>query len=223
VTGSSGNPAVVSGHPPTGAIFAISPGSATIRATVEGFTATESFVVLPIPQNVYLLDVSNQLLVSVRIFVNDSLVVTLPERSTGSIALPKVPSIQVRWQLIRPKAGTAGEPLTETFPVVLAPTGVVPVTIDNIVNGQAYFTPLLRSLVPGKFDVEMTLRDLAGPCGCSVPSPEEDRTPGLWPPRGGFSWLVGPNGRMFERRGCLGQGLLPDMVSNKNQPSRHQI
>jgi hypothetical protein len=146
--------------------------------------------VLPIPQNVYLLDVTNQLLVSVRIFVNDSLVVTLPERSTGSIALPKVPSIQVRWQLIRPKAGTAGEPLTETFPVVLAPTGVVPVTIDHIVNGQTYFTPLLRSLVPGKFDVEMTLRDLAGPCGCSVSSQEEDRRLGYWPLRTGAGVMV---------------------------------
>lgn len=190
VTWTLSNPDVVSVHPTTGATFAISPGSATITATVEGFTATESFVVLPIPQNVYLLDVTNQLLVSVRIFVNDSLVVTLPERSTGSIALPKVPSIQVRWQLIRPKAGTAGEPLTETFPVVLAPTGVVPVTIDHIVNGQTYFTPLLRSLVPGKFDVEMTLRDLAGPCGCSVSSQEEDRRLGYWPLRTGAGVMV---------------------------------
>lgn len=190
VTWSSNNPDVVSVHPTTGAIFAISPGSATIRATVAGLTATESFVVLPIPQNIFLLDVTNQLLVSVRIFVNDSFLVTLPERSSGSIALPKVPSIQVRWQLIRPKAGTAGEPLTETFPVVQGPTGVVKVNIDNVVNGQTYFTPLLRSLVPGKFDVEMTVRDLAGPCGCSVSSAEEDRRLGYWPLRAGASVLV---------------------------------
>lgn len=190
VTWTSNNPDVISVHPTTGAIFAISPGSATIRATVEGFTATESFVVLPIPQNVYLLAVNNQLLVSVQIFVNDLLVATLPERSAGSIALPKVPSIQVRWELIRPKAGTAGEPLTETFPVVLAPTGVVSVNIDNVVNGQTYFTPLLRSLVPGKFNVEMPARDLAGPCGCSVSSEEEDRRLGYWPLRVGASVLL---------------------------------
>lgn len=190
VTWSSSNPDVVSVHPTTGAIFAISPGTATIRATVEGFTATESFVVLPIPQNVYLLDVTNQLLASVRIFVNDSLIITLPERSTGSIALPKVPSIQVRWQLIRPKAETAGEPLIETFPVVMAPTGAVKVTIDNVVNGKTYFTPLLRSLVPGKFDVEMTVRDVAGPCGCSVSSEEEDRRLGYWPLRTGASVMI---------------------------------
>lgn len=190
VTWTSNNPDVISVHPTTGAIFAISPGNATIRATVAGFTATESFVVLAIPQNLYLLDVTNQLLASVRIFVNDSLVITLPERSTGSIALPKVPSIQVRWQLIRPKAGTAGEPLTETLPVVLGPQGVVTVTIDNVVNGQTYFTPLLRTLVPGKFNVEMTVRDLAAPCGCSVSSQDEDRRLGYWPLRLGSSVMV---------------------------------
>jgi len=189
VTWSSSNRDVISVSP-TGEILATSPGTATISASAAGFVDSQSFVVLPIPQNVYLLDVTNQLLVSVRIFVNDSLIVTLPERSSGSFALPKVPSIRVRWQLIRPKAGTAGEPLSETFPVVLAPTGVVNVTIDNIVNGQTYFTPLLRSLVPGKFDVEMTLRDLAGPCGCSVSSQEEDRRLGYWPLRTGAGVMV---------------------------------
>ena len=39
----------------------------------------------------------------------DSLVGTLGELSSGSFQLPKVPSAAVRWQLIRPKAGTAGE------------------------------------------------------------------------------------------------------------------
>jgi hypothetical protein len=189
VTWSTNNPDVVSVSP-TGAIFAISPGTATVTATAAGFSDSETFVVLPIPQNVYRLDVTNELLASVRLLVNDSLIAVLPERASGSFALPKVPSIRVRWQLIRPKGGTAGEPLSESFPIVLDPDGVIPVTIDNVVNDKTYFTPLLRSLVPGKFNVDVTLRDAAGPCNCSVSSEEEDRRLGYWPLRDGASIMV---------------------------------
>lgn len=189
VTWTSSNPDVVSVHPTTGAIFAISPGSATITATVEGFTATESFVVLAIPQNVYLLDVTNNLFASVRLFVNDSLVAELPEQSTASFQFEKTPSTTVRWQLIRPWAGTAGEPLTETFATVTAPTGVVRFEIDNVVNGKSYFTPLIRSLVAEKFGIDLSDRDLAGPCNCPVSS-EDERRFGYWPMRTGIMLLL---------------------------------
>jgi len=189
VTWTSSNPDVVSVHPTTGAIFAISPGSATITATVEGFTATESFVVLAIPQNVYLLDVTNSLFAAVRLFVNDSLVAELPEQSTASFQFEKTPSTTVRWQLVRPWGETAGEPLTETFPTVTAPSGVVRFEIDNVVNGKSYFTPLIRSLVAQKFLIDLTDRDLAGPCTCAVSS-EDERRFGYWPMRAGISLLL---------------------------------
>ncbi len=189
VTWTSTNPDVVSVSS-TGQILAVSPGTATVRATLDGRMASETFVVSAIPQNVYLLEVTNHLLVSVRIFVNDSFVVTLGELSSGSLQLPKVPSATVRWQLIRPKAGTAGEPLSETFPAFLTPDGVVRVEIDNIVNGLTYFTPQIRSLVPGKFNIDMPVRDLAGPCGCAVSDEDDVRRFGYWPVRSGTSVML---------------------------------
>jgi uncharacterized protein YjdB len=189
ITWTSTNPDVISVNS-SGQILAVSPGTATVRATVDGLTATESFFVSAIPENVYQLEVTNHLLVAVRVFVNDSQIVTLGETSSGSFQLPKVPLATVRWQLIRPKAGTAGEPLTETFPAFLAPDGVLRVEIDNIVNGLTYFTPQIRSLVPGKFDIDMPVRDLAGPCGCSVSDEEDVRRFGYWPVRTGSHVLL---------------------------------
>lgn len=164
----------------TGQLLAVSPGTATVRAATGGKSGTATFTVLSVPQNVYQLEVTNQLMASVRVFVNDSLVGVLPENSSSALQLPKVPSVTVRWTIIRPKAGTAGEPLNETLGTVTNPDGIVRFTIDNVVNGTTYFTPFVRSLAPDKFDVDMTLKDAAGPCGCSVSAAEPDRRFGYW-------------------------------------------
>lgn len=164
----------------TGQLLAVSPGTATVRATTGGKTGSATFTVLSVPQNVYQLEVTNQLMASVRVFANDSLVAVLPENSSSALQLPKVPSVTVRWTIIRPKAGTAGEPLSETLGTVTSPDGIVRFTIDNVVNGQTYFTPFVRSLASEKFNVEMTLRDVAGDCGCAVSAAEPDRRFGYW-------------------------------------------
>lgn len=179
VTWASTNPDVVS-ITSTGTILAVSPGTATVRASVAGLTAEKTFTVLAIPQNVYLLEVVNRLLASVRIFVNDSELVTIAEQSSASLQLTKVAAATVRWQLVRPKAGTAGEPLQETFPAIANPNGVVHFEIDNVLNGETYYTPLIRSLVPDKLNVEMLPRDQAGICGCAISSAEDDRRFGYW-------------------------------------------
>ncbi len=179
VTWTSTNPDVVS-ITSSGTILAVSPGVATVRATVDGLSVEKTFTVLAIPQNVYLLEVVNHLLAPVRIFVNDSEVVTIAERSSASLQLTKVAEATVRWRLIRPKAGTAGEPLLETFPAVANPDGVVRFEIDNVLNGETYYTPLIRSLVPDKLNAEMQPRDLAGTCGCAISSAEDDRRFGYW-------------------------------------------
>lgn len=164
----------------TGQLLAVSPGTATVRASTGGKTASATFTVLNVPQNVYQLEVTNQLMASVRVFVNDSQVAVLQENSSSALQLPKVPSITVRWVIIRPKAGTAGEPLAETLGTVTSPDGIVRFAIDNVVNGTTYFTPFVRSLATDKFNVEMTLRDAAGPCGCAVSAAEPDRRFGYW-------------------------------------------
>ncbi len=164
----------------TGQLLAVSPGTATVRAATGGKSGTAAFTVLNVPQNVYQLEVTNQLMASVRVFVNDSLVVVLQENSSSALQLPKVPSVTVRWSIIRPKAGTAGEPLTETLGTVTSPDGIVRFTIDNVINGTTYFTPFVRSLATEKFNVDMTLKDAAGPCGCAVSAAEPDRRFGYW-------------------------------------------
>ncbi len=164
----------------TGQLLAVSPGTATVRATTGGKTGSATFVVTSVPQNVYQLEVTNQLMASVRLFVNDSLVVVLQENSSSAVQLPKVASVRVRWSLIRPKAGTAGEPLSETLGTVTNPDGIVRFTVDNVINGTTYFTPFVRSLATDKFEVDMTLKDAAGPCGCPVSAAEPDRRFGYW-------------------------------------------
>lgn len=164
----------------TGQLLAVSPGTATVRAATGGKSGTAAFTVLSVPQNVYQLEVTNQLMASVRVFVNDSLVVVLQENSSSALQLPKVPSVTVRWSIIRPKAGTAGEPLNETLGTVTSPDGIVRFTIDNVINGTTYFTPFVRSLATEKFNVDMTLKDAAGPCGCAVSAAEPDRRFGYW-------------------------------------------
>lgn len=163
-----------------GQLLAVSPGSATVSATTGGKTGSASFTVLSIPQNVYQLEVTNQLMASVRLFVNDSLVVTMQENSSTALQLEKVASARVRWVIIRAKAGTAGEPLSETLATLTNPDGIVSLTIDNVINGTTYFTPFVRSLATNKFNVDMTLKDAAGPCGCPVSAAEPDRRFGYW-------------------------------------------
>jgi uncharacterized protein YjdB len=164
----------------TGQLLAVSPGTATVRASTGGKTGSATFTVLNVPQNVYQLEVTNQLMASVRIFVNDSQVVVLQENSSSALQLPKVASIRVRWVLIRPKGGTAGEPLAETLGTVTNPDGIVNFTIDNVVNGTTYFTPFVRSLATDKFDVDLSLKDAAEVCGCPVSAAEPDRRFGYW-------------------------------------------
>jgi hypothetical protein len=163
-----------------GQLLAVSPGVATVRATTGGKTGTAAFTVLNVPLNVYQLEVTNQLMASVRLFVNDSLVGVLQENSSAALQLPKVASVVVRWTIIRPKAGTAGEPLAETLGTVTNPDGIVTFTIDNVVNGTTYYTPFVRSLASDKFDVDMTPKDAAGSCGCAVSAAEPDRRFGYW-------------------------------------------
>lgn len=163
-----------------GQLLAVSPGTATVRATTGGKTGSATFTVLSVPQNVYQLEVTNQLMASVRVFVNDSQVVVLQENSSSALQLPKVASIRVRWVIIRPKAGTAGEPLAETLGTVANPDGIVNFTIDNVINGTTYFTPFVRSLATDKFNVDMSLKDAAGVCGCPVSAAEPDRRFGYW-------------------------------------------
>lgn len=189
VTWTSTNPDVVS-VTSTGTILAVSPGTATVRATVAGLTAEITFTVLAIPQNVYLLEVVNHLLAPVRIFVNDSELVTIAEQSSASLQLTKVAAATVRWRLVRPKAGTAGEPLRETFPTVANPDGLVRFEIDNVLNGETYYTPLIRSLVQDKLNAEMQPRDQAGQCGCAVSSAEDDRRFGYWLLRAGATVTI---------------------------------
>ncbi len=186
---SSSNPAAVS-VTQAGLALGVSAGTATITASLEGKSGTSVVTVLPIPQNVYQLEVNNLLLASVIVYVNDVQIGILPEQSQGAFQLQKTPTAVVRYAVIPAKAGTAGEPLTETLPTVTAPDGVVSVDIDNIINGKTYFTPLLRSLVAPKIDVEMSERDLAGPCGCSIAQEEPDRRFGYWPFRAGASVIL---------------------------------
>lgn len=164
----------------TGQLLAVSPGIATVRAATGGKSATATFTVLNVPQNVYQLEVTNTLMASARVFVNDSQVAVLQENSSTALQLPKIASVTVRWVLIRPKAGTAGEPLAESFAPVANPDGIVRFTIDNVVNGTTYFTPFVLSLATDKFNVDMTLKDAAGPCGCAVSAAEPDRRFGYW-------------------------------------------
>ena len=136
---------------------------------------------LSIPQNVYqAFEVTNQLMASSDYFVNDSLVVTMQENSSTALQLEKVASARVRWVIIRAKAGTAGEPLSETLATLTNPDGIVSLTIDNVINGTTYFTPFVRSLATDKFNVDMTLKIPAGPCGCPVSAAGTGRRFGYW-------------------------------------------
>lgn len=169
--------ATVSG---SGLVKAVQLGGTIVYATVNGVTA-QSIVNVSQPDVAkYQISVNNHLRYSIRVTENANFVGEVAANSIGIIQLAVVPSAVIGWTVVEPNSH--GEPMGESLPAILNPTGTIPIDVSNVLrNGKVYFTPQVRDLSGSKVQLFFPIVEQAFPCLCfASPLDVVPREDGYW-------------------------------------------
>lgn len=109
-------------------------------------------------QKTYTLTIANRLAYPVSVLVNEQAVMSVPAGRTGEQTLPRSgEAVNVQWRVVKPAhpvTGIAmGEAIGASFPAVV-PADSLSFEITNVVNGVAYFTPVVTNGSTETFYVE---------------------------------------------------------------------
>lgn len=163
------NPGVVavSGN---GVITAVAPGVASVTVSAEGRSAT-CVIAVPAPVSQVTLVVTNQLIATVAISVQGTVVGTVPPQSTRQATVTSAPSLDVSFEVIEPRLGNRvlGDRMSGRW-TLTAPAGTVNLTVDNLVGSTWYFAPLVTNLTGTSLLMAVNFGLQAeNRCGCVVP------------------------------------------------------
>jgi hypothetical protein len=155
----------------SGLITAVAPGVATITVTAEGRSAS-CVITVQAPQSQVTLVVTNQLIATVAIAVQGTVVGTVPPQSTRQTTVNSAPSLDVSFEVIEPRLGNRvlGDRMSGRW-TLTAPSGTVNLNIDNLVGSEWFFAPLVTNLsgttllMAVNFGLQAENR-----CQCTVPA-----------------------------------------------------
>lgn len=168
-TWTSSNAGIVSVNG-NGVITAVAPGVASITVSAEGRSAA-CVVSVPAPTSQVTLVITNQLIATVAIAVQGTVVGTVPPQSTRQATVASAPSLEVTFEVIEPRLGNRvlGDRMSGRW-TLTAPAGTVNLTVDNVVGSTWYFAPLVTNLTgtPLLMAVNFGLQ-AENRCNCVVP------------------------------------------------------
>ncbi len=153
-----------------GLMVAVAPGTATIRASSEGVTGSDSVTVV-VPSTTIV--VTNQLIDAVNISANGTVLGSVPGGGTAQATVTVSP-LTVSYELILPQTtgGTSmGEQMSGVYQTIQNPPSTVNVTVNNVLGSQTYFAPLITN--NGANPILMAVNWGTGAenrCNCTVPA-----------------------------------------------------
>ncbi len=153
-----------------GVITAVAPGVASVTVTAEGRSGT-CVITVPAPVSQVTLVVSNQLIATVAISVQGTVVGTVPPQSTRQATVISAPSLEVSFEVIEPRLGNRvlGDRMSGRW-TLTAPVGTVNLTVDNVVGSTWYFAPLVTNLTGTSLLMAVNFGLQAeNRCACVVP------------------------------------------------------
>ena len=92
--------------------------------------------------------VTNQLATAINVYVNSSLIGSVPAGETAGQDIGEVSTLEVSWSVVKTETsdGTSiGDDMSGGFDVVSSPSGTIRYTVDHIVGNQWYFFPLITN------------------------------------------------------------------------------
>jgi len=121
--------------------------------------------------------VTNQLATAINVYVNSSLIGSVPAGETAGQDIGEVSTLEVSWSVVKTETsdGTSiGDDMSGGFDVVSSPSGTIRYTVDHIVGNQWYFFPLITNqtnvglLMAVNWELQAENR-----CNCVVPPNSE--------------------------------------------------
>jgi len=154
----------------SGFITAVAPGVASVTVSAEGRSAT-CVITVPAPSSQVTLVITNQLIATVAISVQGTVVGTVPPQSTRQATVTSAPSLEVSFEVIEPRLGNRvlGDRMSGRW-TLTAPVGTVNLTVDNLVGSTWYFAPLVTNLTGTSLLMAVNFGLQAeNRCNCVVP------------------------------------------------------
>ena len=164
----------------TGLVTGVQLGDAVILATVGGVTG-QTLVHVSVPQvERFRISVDNSLQFPLSIMENGVSIGQAGAHTVSTFERPVTERARLGWSLIRP--GGHGEPMADSLPEIMNPTGTISMTVTNVLaDGRVYFTPVLRNFTGGKNPINFPVVELASPCRCYVSTEDAtSRNYGYW-------------------------------------------